>query len=450
MNAPTRGRAQPSSIEEAMDLLARQAMKPCEDGDVGRALDLVRAELDRMGTVQVELTEALIASQDRVHAMKALAQINVQGVASDATIGLLLEKALTLTDASLVFVFTRSGLVATAGDTTRVDSCVELATQTLAHASQGLLWSTPDDGAMVGALDPDGATERYVGFFRPDGHAFSTVDIPLVEAIVSALGVMLAFNELHQHELAQAAVEREHQLASALAQSVITDQPPVSPRIDIFARTTPASLTGGDFYVFGQTDGSIWFAVGDVAGKSLPAAMLMTRAVAACRIAFLANHDASVVEAFSRIEDELFDHLDDVGLFITMVVGVVDEAQRTVSLVNAGHSPVVVVRDGETQFVPASVPPVGVVRNRVPRTETVFLDHDDCVILGSDGLAEQSDPRGELFGYDRFRALCEQTYELPTAQLGEAIFDAVDAFAKGSPVSDDATLVVFKRAAVER
>jgi serine phosphatase RsbU (regulator of sigma subunit) len=273
--------------------------------------------------------------------------------------------------------------------------------------------------------------------------------MPLLESVVSALGVMLAFTELHERELHQAAVERDHNLASALAQSVITDRPPHSASIDVFAKTVPAALAGGDFYVFGQTDGLIWFAVGDVAGKGLPAAMLMTRAVAACRVAFLAHRDASVADVFARIEDELFDHLDDAGVFITMAVGVIDEQAHSVALANAGHSPVLIVRDTEAECIGASVPPLGVIRGRVPTVATFSLGANDCLVIGSDGLAEQSDPEGRLFGYDRFRDFCVAEHAAPTATFGERVFAAVNEFGAGGTVSDDSTLVVLKVAGAE-
>jgi serine phosphatase RsbU (regulator of sigma subunit) len=297
---------------------------------------------------------------------------------------------------------------------------------------------------MVARLDPDGNAERYLAFFRSEQRSFSTTDIPVIEAIVSALGVMLAFNELHHRELERAAVEREHQLASALAQSVITERPPRSSVIDFFAKSVPASLTGGDFYVFGQTDGSIWFAVGDVAGKGLPAAMIMTRAVAACRVAFLAHRHASVSEVVRRIEDELFDYLDEVGVFVTLAVGLYDEQSREVSLVNAGHSPVILVRDGLATFVPASIPPIGVIRNLVPQVESMILNDADCLVIGSDGLAEQANSHGEMFGYERFRELCLSASHKPSPLMGAELFETIHTFAAGQSASDDSTLVILK------
>lgn len=440
----------PTCVEEAIELLVECAGAGRDEAggtwtDIGRAESLLRSEFHSMQMLQGQLAEALIASQDRIHAMEVLAQINGPGIASGETIGLILERALTLTQAALVLFLHADVVVTAVGDRALVDSCVELVRTGIAESPEVPLRSLAGDTVMVGALRTDSVEPRSVVFLRPPDRPFSTVDIPLVESIVSVVRVRLAFNELHQRELEQAAIEREHHLASALAQSVIEDLPPKSTTLDVAAQTIPAAVTGGDFYVFGKADGEIWFAVGDVTGKGLPAAMLMTRAVAACRVAFLAHRDLSVVDVFARIEDELFEHLDEAGVFITLAVGVAGERDRVVSLVNAGHSPIVVVGAAGARFIPASVPPVGVIRHRVPLVVSMNLDCEDAVILGSDGLAEQRGAQGELFGYERFRTLCESVRGRPAASMCDEIFETVRAFAGENPPSDDATLVVFTR-----
>jgi serine phosphatase RsbU (regulator of sigma subunit) len=441
----------PLSAEEAISLLLSSAtvsnVAPKANAAAARrAADDLRSSITNFESVQLKLTESLIASQDRILAMKALAQINVHGVAGTETIDLLLDKALSLTRSTLVIVFHGDSVSSTAGDTSNLDDCVTVALRSIRNSPRGVLRSAALDSAMIGTLDPEGQADQHVAFFRTTGRPFSTPDIPIIEAVVSALGVMLAFTDLHLKELKRATIERaEHQLASALAQSVISQLPPHSEEIDIFARTIPASLTGGDFFVFGQADDSLWFAVGDVAGKGLPAAMLMTRTVSACRIAFLAHREASVADVLTRIEDELFDYLEEASVFITMVVGRICETSSEVSLVNAGHSPIVLVDGTQARPIASSVPPLGVMRHRVPRIETFTLGEASMLVMGSDGLAEQSNPEGELYGYDRFQELCTQQSSQSASQCGETVFETLATYAAGTAASDDSTLVVLRR-----
>ena len=449
------------SPQAAIDLLESAALTAANDlhrslvaaGDaaaVHAAAALIRATIAELDSTQAALAEALIASQDRLLAVKALAQVNVRRVGSDGFLDVLLDQALALTGASQVLLFDSGMVSGTRGDAADLDGHVEIVRRAIATSPTGALVSTAGDRAMVGALDPDDGGQRHIAFFRPAERPFSTTDIPLVEAISAALGVRLALAQLHRRELEQAVVEREHQLASALAQSAITVDPPRSPAVDLFARTVPASLTGGDFFVFGRADGILWFAVGDVAGKGLPAAMLMTRAVAACRVAFLGHPSPSVPEVFARIEDDLYSHLDDAGLFITLVVGAVDEDSRAVSVVNAGHSPVVLVQGGSVVPVPSSVPPLGVLRGRVPEVCAFTLDARDRLVVGTDGLVEQAGPDAELFGYDRFDELCRSSARLTPAGIGAEVFATLADFASGTAASDDATLIVVASAEATR
>jgi serine phosphatase RsbU (regulator of sigma subunit) len=414
-------------------------------GDASAALHaaaLLRDAITDLESMQAALTEALVASQDRLLAMKAFAEVDFGSASSDEAVHLLLDQALALTNASAVLLLEADVVAATAGDASEFDA--RIARRGIEQAPDEPLRTTAGDSVLIGSLNVDTATRWHVAYFRPADRPFVTADIPLVETINSALGVVLAFDELHRRERARNAVAREHELASALAQSVIDDEPPASASLDLFAKSAPASLAGGDFYVFGQAAESIWFAVGDVAGKGLPAAMLMTRTVSACRSTFLTHRDQSVAEVFTRIEDEVFEHFDDAGYFVTLAVGIIYEESGAVTLANAGHSPVVHVHDGLARSIPASLPPMGIVRHGNPRLSSFILSGDDCLVLGSDGLVEQEDPQEAMFGYDRFTALCQCNHALPTARMGESIFEAVAAFAAGTPASDDSTLVVVK------
>lgn len=439
---PTPPAAAPVSAAAAVDALLGLTA-PHVATAARRAAAVVRDALGEFATVQTALTEALVASQDRLMAVKALTQVDLRDVGGREAIARLLGRALLLTGASTVLLLEQDTVATAAGDLTDLDELTELARQAIAQAPGAPLRAVAGDGVIIGRLDVDAASTWNLAYFRPPGHRFATSDLPLVETIDAALGVVLAVSELHRRELARAAVAREHELASGLAQSAIPDRPPVSDTVDIFARTTPASLTGGDFFTFEHTGEAIWFAVGDISGKGLPAAMFMTRAVAACRVAFLAHRDEPVTAAFRRVEDELFDHLDEAGVFLTLVLGSIRQECGTVSLVNAGHSPVVVVQDGRTQVVRASVPPLGIVR-RAPVPKTLRLRGDDCLVIGTDGLVEQEDADEVMFGYDRFDALCHQVHTGPSAQVGERIFAEVAGFAAGRAAGDDATLVVLK------
>ncbi|MCY7411523.1 MAG: serine/threonine-protein phosphatase [Salinibacterium sp.] len=441
----------PTTANQAIEVLFGAASAslsassdPFEADAIRTADRVLRDAVANFETLQNSLTDALISNQDRILAMKSLANINVQGLASAHTIEQLLENARLLTSSTRVIIVQNDRTIWSAGSSDDLGSREAVAVELMRNASGASVRSAADDTVIVATVDPESTVDRHVAFFRGDDKRFSTIDIPLIEAIVAALSLMLAFDELHQRELERSNLQHEHELASTLAQSVIVDKPPRTDSAEIFARTVPASITGGDFYVFGQVGDLVWFAVGDVAGKGLPAAIIMTRAVSACRVAFLALRDASVVDVYARIEDELYDHLDEVGVFVTMAIGSFRESSREIELCNAGHSPVILVRQGMTGMVPATVPPLGVVNKKIPAVSRFTLEAGHALVLASDGLAEQSTQDGTMFGYDRFVALCEDSALLNAAAMGERIFEVLNAFAAGQEASDDATLVIIR------
>jgi serine phosphatase RsbU (regulator of sigma subunit) len=96
------------------------------------------------------------------------------------------------------------------------------------------------------------------------------------------------------------------------------------------------------------------------------------------------------------------------------------------------------------------MPPIGVVRALRGRTQRIRLGPNDILILGSDGLAEQENPAGTLYGYDRLLRRVEQWARLTVNELGDGLMKDVDDHAGGAAASDDRTLVVLSESRVAR
>jgi serine phosphatase RsbU (regulator of sigma subunit) len=169
----------------------------------------------------------------------------------------------------------------------------------------------------------------------------------------------------------------------------------------------------------------------------------MTRAVSAARVAFHTHAEDQPAAALGAVGDELFDYLSGVGLFVTMAVGSYRPGSGVVHLANAGHSPVLSVADGRASVVPASMPPIGVVRAMRGRTQQIRLGPNDLLVIGSDGLAEQEDIHAVMYGYDRLLRRVEQRAHFTANDLGDGLMNDVHDHAGDQPASDDQTLVVL-------
>lgn len=406
---------------------------------VAAAVATIRRQISELTLAQHEITEALITTQDQLSTLRTLTRVNVNSLGRAEAEVQMLQEAITLTNSDTV-VLVEPESFQFVGMQSRAAELVIVARSGIEDAAPSS--QVKLDGSSVVTRLAGTSVPTALAFARAAGPPFSTGDLLLIQAVVSSMEMMHTLTRLHLEAVQRSAMEREHQAASTLAQALLSTPVPELPGLKIFASSIPASVAGGDFVVLAEVHGVLWFAVGDVAGKGLPAAIVMTKAVSAARVAFLTQAADDPAAALSAVADELYEYLDDVGLFVTMVLGSYQPASRGLRLCNAGHSPVMTVRGGEVVSVPASTPPLGVVSSPTVGNVTFTLNPGDALVLGSDGLAEQQDPSGELLGYEKLIRLCR---EGPTdaPELGRRILNAVAAHAAGTPASDDSTLVVL-------
>lgn len=208
---------------------------------------------------------------------------------------------------------------------------------------------------------------------------------------------------------------------------------------DVNAVSLPARAFTGDFYFTHRHDDRLWFAVGDVSGKGINAAvvMAMIQEELEHRITSCARTECDPSATVTRLHEFLRPLLP-ANKFASVVIGYAsDDGHLVVS--NAGHCPPVIVRrDGATDLVESTGPVVGILPEARWRSSVHLIGRGDTLVLYSDGVIEAESPDGCQFGIDTLRRVAGA---VPHA---DAIVAAVDAHARGTR-SDDLTLVVVKR-----
>ena len=249
---------------------------------------------------------------------------------------------------------------------------------------------------------------------------------------------------------AQARARRAKELAMAadIQENAIPRVFPPFPsekRIDLFADMRPARDVGGDFYDFYFTGPqAVTFLVADVSDKGVPAALFMMRAKTILKN--LAQSGRPLADVVREANDALCEG-NAANMFVTAWIGTIDLATGAVTYVNAGHNPPIRLRaaDGSAAYV-RSRP--GLVLGAMPgakyREEALSLEPGDAIYLYTDGVTEQADPRGELFGEERLRSFLEGGGFLahPETCTG-AVLAGVDAHAAGAEQSDDRTQLLL-------
>lgn len=215
---------------------------------------------------------------------------------------------------------------------------------------------------------------------------------------------------------------------------------------DVHAVSQPARAFTGDFYFTHKHEDRLWFAVGDVSGKGINAAVLMAMIQEELehRITSCANCGCDPSATMTRLHEFLRPLLP-ANKFASAVIGYASDDGHLV-VANAGHpSPVIVRRDGSTDLVDSTGPVVGILPAPRWRSSIRLFGRGETLVLYSDGVIEAESPDGSEFGVERLQRVAANASARNAAALGDAIVGAVDAHAEGAR-SDDLTLVVVRRA----
>jgi serine phosphatase RsbU (regulator of sigma subunit) len=261
---------------------------------------------------------------------------------------------------------------------------------------------------------------------------------------------------LHEQELARAVIERDVATASALAAQALPKRMPTPAGLEVLGRCDPARLASGDYYSIIEFDDRLVFAAGDVSGKGLPAALVMTMVSSATKAAALRVRSTRPDELLLAISADVYDYLDDTGMFVTTVVGTWHFGSDVVHLANAGHSPVMMMHAGHHGAVPSvqtikpSMPPLGVLPNPRPTVVELPFVEGDTLLFGTDGLAEQLDDNGTQLGYETLCELLLETRGDPIASVMASLFARVEGHGAGVVQDDDRTALLLRRTCATR
>jgi sigma-B regulation protein RsbU (phosphoserine phosphatase) len=242
---------------------------------------------------------------------------------------------------------------------------------------------------------------------------------------------------------------REVEMAARVQRHLLDQHRPPAGPLDVVARTHPARVVGGDYYDFVPLDERRFaVVVADVAGKGLPAALIMPAVKIALRM--LAQRRAPVDELLGELNRIFLDNLPPASYF-TLVGGVFDPAAGRVTYANAGHPPALHLkaRGGEEAWLTSEGPAIGLLHEAV-RFETVEVPFEpgDVFVFYTDGITEAEDPSGADFGRERLAAAVRGAAGQGAAAVVAAVHGAVDAFRGAGLRGDDATVIAVRAAPV--
>lgn len=317
-----------------------------------------------------------------------------------------------------------------------------------AEISEDPAWTNRDIGAHIHSwlgvpLIVKGEVLGVLNIDSRQPNHFTERDAEVAQTFANQAAVALENARLYQESVTR--VEQELAIARRIQSNLFPRSLPRMAGLTLDATCVPARETGGDFYDFVQlSDRRLAIMVGDVSGKSIPAAMLMAVARSITRSE---AHDHEIPQTVMCETNRWIVRDVPRRTFVALCYATLDLEQRQLAFANAGQiAPLRRRADGTVEYLEAPDPrlPLGVLPNVRYAARELTLDPGDLVVFCTDGVVEAHNSDQELFGFERMEALVREYGDLPPRQFIDRVMQAIRAFAGDAPQHDDITLVVAR------
>ena len=268
----------------------------------------------------------------------------------------------------------------------------------------------------------------------------SDVNFEIVAAILFLLLLSLELAD-------KVTMKRDLEIAREIQTWLVPSQPPEVTGANIAFATRPQNSVAGDyydaFYPSPEDREKLMVVIADVAGKSVPAALLMATLQASLRT--IAGENAPLADLVARLNRYACAHSLNGMRFTTAVLGEYNTASRRLTYVNAGHNaPILRRANGAVETLEAGGLPLGIRLDRPYETASLELRPGDALILFTDGVVEAFNESGEEFGNERWLGAIRSLPDWDASQTLQFLMQRVDEFVGATRQSDDITCLVFR------
>jgi phosphoserine phosphatase RsbU/P len=263
--------------------------------------------------------------------------------------------------------------------------------------------------------------------------------------------LLLAFGLLNLLVLLEVAdrlsLKNDLEIARDIQQAMLPSGMYSAPGIETIGTSRPANTVGGDLYdILPLDDGRLVIAVGDVAGKGSPAALLMALLMAMLRT--LVDERLEPADLVARLNAQVCRHAPG-SRFITLFYAVYDPATGSMTYVNAGHTqPLVLRNDGTFARLTEGGIALGMFEGSAYHTGTVTIEPNDLVAVYSDGITEAENPSGRPFDEAGLESALTSNLGGSLSEIGTAVVRAVERHTSDTRLADDLTILLLRRTPV--
>ena len=262
--------------------------------------------------------------------------------------------------------------------------------------------------------------------------------------------LLVAYDQLEETTTAKERIESDLRIARNIQMGMVPHTFPERDDVDLYASMTPAKEVGGDLYGYllvpakeeGQGD-KLYFALGDVSGKGVPASLFMAQATRL--FLTLAKQEMLPADICTHMNDALSGEDNETCMFVTMFVGLVDLQTGHLNFCNAGHNSPVLLRDGQTEFI-EMIPnaPIGLFPGMEYEGEEIENITNCPLFIYTDGLNEAENRQQEQFTDERLLEILQTTPFESSQQTIELLREQVEAHRDGAEPNDDLTMLCVR------
>ena len=255
--------------------------------------------------------------------------------------------------------------------------------------------------------------------------------------------LLTAYDQLEETTIAKERIESDLRIARDIQMSMVPHTFPDRPDLDLYASMTPAKEVGGDLYGYHLAGDKLYFCLGDVSGKGVPASLFMAQATRLFRT--LAAQKLMPAAIATQINDALSGEDNERSMFVTMFIGLVDLTTGHLDFCNAGHNPPVLVGDGATEFIDM-IPnaPIGLWPELEFEGEEIADISGRPFFVYTDGLNEAENRQQEQFTDEKLLEILQTRPFESCEKTVEMLRDEVEKHRDGAEPNDDLTMLCVK------
>jgi sigma-B regulation protein RsbU (phosphoserine phosphatase) len=274
-------------------------------------------------------------------------------------------------------------------------------------------------------------------------NAYSDDDLQVLMLLASQVAIIIEKVMLHEQLIEKKRLEGQLEVARQVQLELLPPRDPQLEGYDISAYNFPTEEVSGDYYDWVKIyDDQIGLVIADVAGKGVPAALLMAFLRASLRAATHIGYSAHI--SMAKVNYLLWESIER-NQFVTAFYGILDVTNKTLTYTNAGHNPPILLKqNGDFSFMDRGSVPLGMFRDTRYHEYYLTTEAGDVLVLYTDGVTEANNAAGEEFGRERLVQAVKANRQLGARELITALHTEVIEWTEGLGATDDVTFFVIK------